>query len=412
MRAVDRPHGAGDPDGRCSLQMTGARQRKIIDSLHRLISFQSVSENSNRQIIEYIEEELGSLGYALRRFPAPSGDKASLLASTGPVDRHGVLLSAHTDVVPVEGQTWSTPPFAATTVDGRVVGRGASDMKGFIAVCLANAAGLHDAARDIPVHLAFSYDEEIGCRGVSDLVDAVARMPARPLLCIVGEPTRMKVAVAHKGKLAYRVTVRGKGGHSAMPHRAANAIEFAADIVMALRGLEKSLCAVRRAEFEPPFATVHVGSLHGGTALNLVPDRATLEFEVRFLPGADMSAVAEAVERSLRTVRDGAKACAPEADIILEEIAAYPPLDTDPASGAVKLAGMLAGDPEPGIGLSFGTEGGFYAKAGIPTIVCGPGDIARAHKADEWIAIDELMAADAMMERLSALIAGTETEFG
>lgn len=378
--------------------MTGPDIRAILGDL---IAFESVSQRSNLDIVDYIGALLRTAGAPYRLIPNAAGDKASILATIGPVDRPGIVLSAHTDVVPVEGQDWSSPPFAATLRDGRLYGRGSSDMKGFVASVLAYVPVFAASVRAMPVHLAFSYDEEIGCAGAPDLVAAVAALPVRPSLCIVGEPTGMRVAYAHKGKLARRVTVLGRGGHSALPHRAANAVEAAASIACDLAALGAELRVVSNEAFDPPWSSVHVGSLHGGGALNLVPDRAVLEFEVRTLPGTDAMDLIARIDAILERARRRIREQAPEADVRVEEISAYPGLDTPANSAAVEMARELAACDAAPLTLAFGTEAGLYAEAGIPTVVCGPGDISRAHKADEWIGLDELAVAGRMMQRLA-----------
>jgi acetylornithine deacetylase len=352
--------------------------------------------------VAWIEACLSQHGVASRRIYDRTGAKASILATIGPADRAGVVLSAHTDVVPVAGQDWSSPPFTATPRDGRILGRGTSDMKGYIASILAHVPYFKAAASETPVHIALSYDEEVGCLGAPDLVAEIAGLPARPALCIVGEPTGLAVGYAHKGKVARRVVVTGRGGHSALPHRAANAVVAAARIVAALDDLAQRTAqhGLRDAAFDPPYTTIHVGSLHGGTALNFVPDRATLEFEIRYTPKTDVGALLTQIDALIATARERLKAQAPEAAIVIEEMASYPALMTASDDAAVIAARSLAGGT-PSTTVSFGTEAGLYAQAGIPTVVCGPGDIGRAHKADEWIGIDELAMADRMMQRLA-----------
>jgi acetylornithine deacetylase len=372
--------------------------------LDALIGFPSVSSESNLDIVQWIEDYLSQHGVTARRIPDATGRKASLLATIGPQDRPGVILSAHTDVVPVAGQDWTSPPFAATSRDGRIVGRGATDMKGFIACVLAHVPHFKQAATATPVHIALSYDEEVGCLGAPDLVAEIARSPVQPALCIVGEPTGLAVGYAHKGKVARRVTVTGRGGHSALPHRAANAVIAAARIAALLDGLAMRTAReeAQDAAFEPPFSTIHVGSVRGGTALNFVPDHATLEFEIRYIPQNDPRALLNEVDAIIATERDRLKAQAPEADIAVEDMASYPALTIAPSDPAVAAAQRLADHTDTATTVSFGTEAGLYAQAGIPTVVCGPGDIGRAHKADEWIGIDELAGADRMMARLAA----------
>jgi acetylornithine deacetylase len=372
--------------------------------LNSLIGFASVSSESNLDIVQWIEDYLAQHNVTARRIPDATGRKASLLATIGPHDRAGIVLSAHTDVVPVAGQDWSSPPFTATRCDDRIVGRGATDMKGFIASVLAHVPHFAAAATATPVHIALSYDEEVGCLGAPDLVADVAKAAIKPALCIVGEPTGLAVGYAHKGKVARRVIVTGRGGHSALPHRAANAVFAAARIVAALEDLARRTAqdSKRDAAFDPPYTTIHVGSLHGGTALNFVPDRATLEFEIRYTPGTDVSTLIVQADTVIASECARLKTQAPEANIAVEDMASYPALATAPASGVVAATHRLTGHAGVATTVSFGTEAGIYAAAGIPTVVCGPGDIARAHKADEWIGLDELAACDRMMQRLAA----------
>lgn len=381
-------------------------ETQTISILEDLIGYASVSTQSNLDIIAYVEGRLRDWGISSRRIPDATGAKASLLATIGPSDRPGIVLSAHTDVVPVEGQAWTSPPFVARRVGDRLVGRGATDMKGFIASVLSHVPRFKNAATATPVHIAFSYDEEVGCLGAPDLVAALSALPSPPALCIVGEPTHLGVVRAHKGKVARRLIVTGRGGHSALPHRAANAVVTAARIAAALAAFADRLaqCDAGDAAFDPPYATLHVASLHGGSALNFVPDRAVLEFEIRYSLGTDVSALLAEIDAELDVARANLQRLAPEADIAVKEIVAYPAFAIASDHPALAIVGRLAGDESPAGTASFGTEAGFYAAAGIPTVVCGPGDIARAHKADEWIGLDELSGADRMMDRLAALL--------
>ncbi|MCA1453001.1 acetylornithine deacetylase [Bradyrhizobium sp. BRP22] len=378
---------------------------RVAEILSELIRIESISANSNLDLVAYIERILASSGVSARRVPAPDGHKASLLATIGPSDRSGVVLSAHTDVVPVDGQAWTVPPFGGVTRDGRIYGRGATDMKGFLAVVLAAVPQFVETAQAAPVHLAFSYDEEVGCRGAPDLVQALMPSVAPPALAIVGEPTCMRVVRAHKGKVARRLIVTGRTGHSAMPHRAANAVDAAVAIGHALRALaDEEIARGGDTAFDPPFTTIHVGSLHGGSAVNLVPERAVLEYEIRTIPGRDAGEILARIDALVACVRDRLRACAAEADIVSEEMSAYPGLDTSLDDAATRLVARLANDKQPATTVAFGTEAGLFDQAGIPTLVCGPGDMARGHKADEWIGFDELAAASAMMNRLADLL--------
>ncbi|ARQ00556.1 acetylornithine deacetylase [Pseudorhodoplanes sinuspersici] len=379
-------------------------QQTTLEILDALIGFPSISRDSNLDIVSWIESYLARHDVRSQRIADRTGAKASILATIGPSDRAGIVLSAHTDVVPVDGQDWSSPPFTATRRDNRIVGRGATDMKGFIAGVLAHAPHFKAAATQTPVHIALSYDEEVGCLGAPDLVDVVASLPTKPALCIVGEPTGLNAVYAHKGKVARRIIVTGRGGHSALPHRAANAVTAAARLVNNISDLADttSNSDVRDEAFDPPYTTIHVGSLHGGTALNLVPDRAVIEFEIRDIPGTDVASLLAQIDRFIDEQRNDLKRQASEADIIVENISSYPSLMIAQNDAAVATVARLADSKHPAGTVSFGTEAGLYAKAGIPTVVCGPGDIGRAHKADEWIGIDELAQADAMMKRLAA----------
>ncbi len=378
-------------------------EQSTIEILNRLIGFASVSSESNLDIVGWIEDYLLRHGVTSRRIPDRTGRKASILATIGPAERAGVVLSAHTDVVPVAGQDWASPPFTATARDNRIIGRGATDMKGFIASVLAHVPHFKAAAVAAPVHIALSYDEEVGCLGAPDLVAEVAAAAVKPALCIVGEPTGLRIGYAHKGKVARRVIVTGRGGHSALPHRAANAVFAAARIVTALEdlALRTANAGQRDTAFDPPYTTIHVGSLHGGTALNFVPDRATLEFEIRYLPGTDVDALLAEADAAIAGARASLRVQAAEAEIAVVDLASYPALSTAAESAVVATAQRLADAGDSATTVSFGTEAGLYAQAGIPTVVCGPGDIARAHKAGEWIGIDELAGADRMMQRLA-----------
>jgi acetylornithine deacetylase len=374
-----------------------------LEILDRLIGFPTVSSASNLDLIAYVEQRLASDGIASRRIPDASGKKASLLATIGPPDQAGVVLSAHTDVVPAEEPSWSSPPFTASLRDGRLHGRGASDMKGFIAAVLAHVDRFKRAATATPIHLAFSYDEEVGCRGAPDLVQATAALPVRPVLCIVGEPTSLRVVSAHKGKVACRIRITGRAGHSAMPHRAANAVFAAARIAAKLEDMAKELARVTcdGIAFDPPYSTLHVGSLHGGTVLNLVPDQAVIEFEIRSVPGTDIAALMKRIDGLIAEQRLALRSTAPEAGIVIEDMANYPGLAPASDHSAVRAVAELAGVAAGQDTVSFGTEAGLYSEARIPTVICGPGDMARAHKADEWIGLDELESANRMMERLA-----------
>ncbi|MHA6688625.1 acetylornithine deacetylase [Mesorhizobium sp. A556] len=378
--------------------------KEIQDVLNNLISFNTVSSLSNMSAVNYISNYLGRYTKNIRIIPDSVENKASILASFGPIDRPGVVLSGHTDVVPVDGQQWSSDPFDATFRNGRIYGRGATDMKGFVAVAVAHAKKFASAATALPIHIALSYDEELGCKGAPPLVRQVASLAGRQHLCIVGEPTSMIVVRGHKGKVARRIEIRGKGGHSSLPHKGANAAVAAAKIAVALDEIAKELKTQKSSEpFDPPWSTLHIGCLHSGTALNLIPDRAEVAFEIRSVPETAVESVLDRIEDRVAEIRRELQGCAEEADIVVHATAAYPGLAIDARDEAVRMATRLAGSNAVPEIVSFGTEAGLFQAAGIPTVVCGPGHISRAHKPDEWIGIDELESAARMMERIAQL---------
>ncbi len=375
---------------------------RTLRHLERLIAFDTVSRNSNLALIDRLEEVLAAAGLRCRRITAVDADKAGLLAVLGPPDRPGLLLSGHTDVVPVDGQEWSSDPFEALLRDGRVYGRGAADMKGFLACMLAIAETVEERELPQPLVLAFSWDEEVGCRGVPALIGALFETVATPLGCFVGEPTGMRVADAHKGKIALRCTVTGREAHSALPGLGANAVFAAAELV---RWLERE--AERLAEegpfeegFDPPFTTVNLGVIEGGEALNIVPRRCVFLCEFRTLPGEDPEGYAARLRRhAAERVLPRLRRRTPEAAIAFETLAVYPglrsALDTPFARACLDLRGS-----ETPLKLSFGTEAGHFARAGIPALVCGPGDIAVAHKPDEHLSLEQLSLCLGFLERL------------
>jgi acetylornithine deacetylase len=370
--------------------------------LDRLIGFPTVSRDSNLALIEYARDYLASCGVGAKLYGDDSGRKANLYAVIGPRDRGGVLLSGHTDVVPVDGQKWTSDPFRLVERGGRLFARGAADMKGFIACALRAARLATERELRIPLQLAFSYDEEIGCVGVRSLIDDMATWAHRPQFCIVGEPTLLRPAVGHKGKTALAATCRGHAAHSASPGRGVNAIYMAAELIDKIRERQSGIEAggVRDEAYEVPYTTLHVGVIRGGTALNIVPAQCDLEFEIRNLPEDDASQVvagmradAAAVARSV--YRDDA-----DVGIEVEVTNEYPPLNTPPDAEVVALVAALTGQHER-IKVGFGSEGGLFSeRLGIPTVVCGPGSIEQAHKPDEFIDRDQLDRCDAMMDAL------------
>lgn len=371
--------------------------------LERLIAFDTTSPNSNLGLIGYIENYLGGHGVMTRRITDPVLAKASLWVTIGPADRPGYVLSGHTDTVPVTGQVWTSDPYALRERDGRLYGRGTVDMKGFLAVCLAHVPQMQAAKLATPIHLAISYDEEVGCTGVRPMLTEIARGAVRPKGCFVGEPTLMRTVVGHKSKHSMRAVVRGKACHSALTTEGVNAIEAAADLIVLVRRKAEALAAsgARDDAHVPPFTTGLTTITQGGIANNIVPDRCDVEFEFRGIAADDPRAICEAVMAEARAkIEPRMRAVDPACGIVFESILDYPALETEAGSDIARLGQLLSGNADTSK-VSFGTEAGLFDEiAGIPSIVIGPGSISQAHKPDEWIAVSELAAASAFVTRL------------
>ena len=375
---------------------------QTVDYLRDLIGFDTTSSNPNRALIDYCAGVLRDAGAVVQIIGDDTRTKANLFATVGPANLPGVLLSGHTDVVPVAGQNWTKPPFELTHADGNLYGRGTADMKGFVAAALRIAVLAAQTRLKTPLHLALSYDEEVGCIGVQSLIDKLADAPFRPRFCIVGEPTLMAVATGHKGKTVYRVICTGREGHSALAPLALNAIHLAADMIAALRALQADVMDKRPhdAAYDVPYTTLHVGQITGGTALNIVPNICTLAFEIRYLPEDDpvhlltrLRAAAEAILAPLRSEF-------PQADIQIDLTNSYPPLGTLPDADVVSFVKSLTGANST-TKVAFGTEGGLFAsRLGIPTVICGPGSMAQGHRPDEFVSLDQLDKCDAMLDTL------------
>ncbi len=370
--------------------------------LERLIAFDTVSDRPNRALMDYLRTLLESAGATVMLVPDASGQKANLHATIGPAGGGGVMLSGHTDVVPVEGQDWRHPPFRMTEVDGRYYGRGAADMKGFVACATAAVLGAARRPLRAPLHLAFSHDEEVGCLGVRSLIALMAQSPHRPAMCIVGEPTEMRVATGHKGKQALRATCRGREGHSALAPLALNALHMGADLVGAMRAIQRRIAQTGRrdGDYDVPYTTLHVGKMAGGVQVNIVPNLCTLDFEIRSLaeddPGAILAEVAAAAEAIVAPLR----ADFAEAAITVEKLWDYPGLGTAPDARVVAFVKDLVG-ANGTIKVAFGTEGGLFAqRLDIPTLICGPGSMAQGHKPDEFVTRDQIARCDAMLGAL------------
>ena len=379
-----------------------------LSHLERLIAFPTVSRDSNLDLIAYVQDVLEKLGIATTLVHNEDGRKANLWATIGPLDRPGIVLSGHTDVVPVEGQAWTTDPFKLTKRDGNLYGRGSADMKGFIACCLSMAESAAKAELKTPIHFAFSYDEEIGCVGVRRLLDLLKDAPVRPRLCIVGEPTLMQAVTAHKGKLGFRVTAHGLEAHSSLAPIGVNAIYMAADLIGAIRSLQKDIAetGARDGDYEVAYTTLHVGKMQGGEVMNIVPNRCSFDFEIRYLPEEDQQAIVARIKAAAETVAAGYRGVFAEARFEFMDLQSYPAMNTPVDSEAVKFVQALTGGNSTGK-ITFGTEGGlFQTVLGTPAVVCGPGNIAVAHKPDEYVSEAQMAACGKMMMRLVDKLSG------
>ncbi|PVX79852.1 acetylornithine deacetylase [Paraburkholderia unamae] len=383
--------------------MSEPRETTSRAMLERLIGFATVSRDSNLELIAFIEAYLAGLGVECELFYNAQRTKANLFATIGPRDRGGIVLSGHTDVVPVDGQVWTVEPFRLTEKHGRLYGRGTADMKSFIACVLAAVPAFQRAPLAMPVHLAFSYDEEIGCLGVRPMLAELAQRAHAPRVCLIGEPTELKPVLGHKGKLAMRCHVKGAACHSAYAPYGVNAIQYAARLINKLEAIGDELARpeYRDARFDPPFSTLQTGVVKGGRALNIVPAECEFDFEVRTVPGFDALTVADDLKRYAESeLVPKMRAVHADTGIRFEALNAYPGLATPPESEVAQLLARLCESSDFGT-VAFGTEGGLFAQAGIPTVVCGPGSMDQGHKPDEFVTLDQLDRCDAMLLRLA-----------
>jgi len=381
----------------------GARpSNAALAMIKQLIEMPTVSRDSNLDLIHWIRDHLNGLGVKSELVFDATGKKANLYATLGPTDRPGIVLSGHTDVVPIDGQDWQTDPFKLTEKDGLLYGRGTSDMKSFVALALAAAPQFLAADLKTPIHYAFTYDEEVGCLGAKRLIEVLRDMPIRPAACIVGEPTEMQVIAQHKGKKSWRVDVRGFECHSSLTHQGANAVEAAAEIIAHIKSLARKKKAEGPfdAEFAPPYTSLHTGTVHGGTALNIVPKDCSFLWEIRYLPQDDVMAIYDSVVAFAReTIEPELKAIDPGCGCHFHQISEFPGLATDDAAPIVQLGKALSGANRVAK-VSFGTEAGLFSELGIPTIVCGPGSIEQAHKPNEFISLEQIALGEAFIARL------------
>ena len=369
---------------------------EIVSLLRDLVAFDSTSRNSNMPLIDYVRDYLQRYGVQSQLVSSPDGTKANLWASIGPETIPGVILSGHTDVVPVDGQKGTAER------DGKLLGRGTCDMKGFLAVVLAAVPKLVSSNLRMPVRIAFSHDEEVGCIGVKSLIEWLKSQPVRDELCIVGEPTDMRPVLGHKGGRAYRVVVEGREAHSSLAPHAVNAIDAAAEIIVFLKKLAQEMRdGPSDPDYDVPHGTLSVGLIKGGSAINIVPKSCEFVFEYRHLVGFDAQGLAERVFRfANETILPPMQAIAPESSIRFEEIYSYPSLAIDPGHEAVSRVKAIAARNDDGK-VAYGTEGGYFMNdLGIPTVVCGPGSITQAHTPDEFIYLEQLALSEAFIDRL------------
>jgi acetylornithine deacetylase len=374
-----------------------------LELIEKLISFDTTSRESNLELISFVEDYLSNLGIESTLVHNVEGTKANLYATLGELDKPGVMLSGHTDVVPVDGQNWDTNPFQLTRKDNRLYGRGTSDMKSFIAIALAMLPEFQARGMKTPLHLAFSYDEEIGCIGVRRMIDMINTLPVRPAMAIIGEPTNMGVIIGHKGKRSYKATVRGLEAHSSLAPSGVNAIEYAAEFIAYVKSMARE--TAEKGPFDELYDVTHTtlqtGVINGGTALNIVPKECTFEFEFRFIDGDDP----DAIEAKFKTYASEfleplMHAIDKNTGIDIECVNDMPSLDLGADEEIVTFVKALAGRNDHAK-VAFGTEAGLFQKrSGIPSVVCGPGDIQQAHKPNEFIELSQIDECETFLKRL------------
>ncbi len=376
---------------------------RSLDLIKTLVAFDTTSRESNLDLIAFIQDYLSGHGVESMLVHNQDGTKANLYATLGDKDKAGIMLSGHTDVVPVDGQAWDTDPFRVTEKDAKLYGRGTADMKSFIAITLAFVPEFLERGPRTPVHLAFSYDEEVGCIGVRRLIDALNEMPVKPAMCIVGEPTSMQVVTGHKGKRSFIANVRGLEAHSALAPLGVNAIEYAAELIAYLKTMARRIQAEGPHDdlYEITHSTLHTGMISGGVQLNIVPKACRVEFEFRYLASHDPDALEAEIRDYVKdTLEPKMHAVSPGTGIDIECTNDMPGLELDPGEDVVAFVKALAGRNDHAK-VAFGTEAGlFHTRAQIPTVVCGPGDIAAAHKPNEFIPLQQIAKGEDFMRRL------------
>ncbi len=368
----------------------------------RLVRMNTVSAHSNLELIHTIRDELQRLGVASRLTYSEDRTKANLFATLGEGKPAGVILSGHTDTVPWDGQAWTHDPLEGGVRDGRLYGRGSADMKGFIGLAVAHAGQFLESDAPFAIHFAFTYDEEVGCLGVQHLIADMRDAGVSPLACIVGEPTSMVPAIAHKGVYRYRCCVRGKEAHSSLTPQSVNAIEMAARVIGRLRDMAERMEAEepRYEGFDVPFSTVSVGQFHGGIADNVVPRDAEFRYEFRDLPTADAEAMQAEVLRYAGSLEPAMKRVTPEAGFRFEPICGVPSFLGSALDPVTRMAQRLSGESGTTL-VAFGTEAGLFQRSGIPTVVCGPGSIVQAHQPDEFVSLEQLARCERFLRGLA-----------
>lgn len=375
--------------------------RDAVEILAKLIAFDTTSFGSNLALIGYVETYLASYGIQSRRIVNADGSKANLIATIGPAVDGGVILSGHTDVVPVAGQAWSSDPFELVRRDGKLFGRGTSDMKSFLALALAAVPHLVSTTLARPVHLAFSYDEEVGCLGAPDLIRELVDGGVRPSAAIIGEPTSMQIVNSHKSIHLYEVIVTGREAHSSLVHEGISANMVAIDILTVLAGIARAEQRdYRNPRFEPPWSTLTVGTIQGGTAANILARECRFTFDLRSIPERAVADILQPFWSEIDRVRE-MLSCEPGAiGISVEHLASVPALHPEIDGEAERLSVLLTGVNHPGGAVSYGAEAGQFQAAGFSTVICGPGSISQAHRADEYIEIDQIEAGAQFIARL------------
>ena len=370
--------------------------------LSRLVAFDTTSTRSNLELIDFVRDLLDQHSIESQLVHSADQTRANLYATLGADDVGGIMLSGHTDVVPTTGQDWPSDPYQLKTDDETLFARGTCDMKGFIACVLAGLPQMASRQLITPIHLAFSYDEEIGCVGAKQLVDKMAGFEVKPRVGLIGEPTNMSMVLSHKGKVSYRVVVTGLSCHSAYISSGVNAVEYAAELISFIKKMNTDAEQQYTDDtYSVPHSTFHVGSISGGTALNIVPKECQFEFEIRNLPQQDLDQLVHKIKHYANDVLlPDMKSRYPESDIQFDESSHYPGLHTDPASSVIAYTRSINPVDQFGDPVSFGTEAGLFDSIGINSLVCGPGSIDQAHKPDEFISREQMRYCDQMIENL------------